>query len=198
MQTALLMIDDDSHLYKHLAQEGHDKRWVHTAESSDGADCQLSDLKHLVVKCHKQRLQVLGLGEVGVKALIEGRQDAVANVRICRKMGYRFYHFLALHSTSQNFVSQFQAWQKQPLSFTWIRDANNEQLAKHVRHHLHGGLTDHVTADQLDGRRKQAWAGAGRLHPDFLVLAIEEVVGAVADKLSEGVSWREREDRERE
>lgn len=81
------MIDDDSHLYKHLAQEGHDKRWVHTAESSDGADGQLSDLKHLVIKGHKQRLQVLGLGEVGIEALIQGGQDAVANVRICRRMG---------------------------------------------------------------------------------------------------------------
>lgn len=93
------MIDDDSHLNQHLAQEGHDKRWVHAAEPSDGADGQLSDLKHLVVERHKQCLQVLGLREVGVKALIEGGQDAVANVRICRKMGCRLHHFLALNST---------------------------------------------------------------------------------------------------
>lgn len=73
------------HLNKHLAQEGHDKRRVHAAESADGADGQLSDLKHLVVQRHKQRLQVLGLGEVGVESLIEGGQDAVANVRICGK-----------------------------------------------------------------------------------------------------------------
>lgn len=55
-------------------------------------------------------------------------------------------------------------------------------------------MTDHVSADQVDGGGEQARAGAGRLHPDFLVLAVEEVVGAVAHKLGEGVSWRDRED----
>lgn len=83
MQDVFLM--SHLHLNKHLAQEGHDKRRVHAAESADGADGQLSDLKHLVVQRHKQRLQVLGLGEVGVESLIEGGQDAVANVRICGK-----------------------------------------------------------------------------------------------------------------
>lgn len=80
------MICDNTYLNKHLAQEGHDKRWVHAAESSDGADGQLSDLKHLVVKGHEQRLQVLGLGEVGVETLVQGGQDAVANVWICREI----------------------------------------------------------------------------------------------------------------
>lgn len=106
------MIDNESHLYKHLAQEGHDERWVHTAESSDGADGQLSDLKHLVVECHKQRLQVLGLGEVSVEALIEGGQDAVANVRICRQMRCRSDHFLALNSTSRYVASQLSSLTK--------------------------------------------------------------------------------------
>lgn len=60
MQTVVLM--SHLHLNEHLAQEGHDKRRVHAAEPSDGADGQLSDLKHLVVQRHKQRLQVLSLG----------------------------------------------------------------------------------------------------------------------------------------
>lgn len=83
----MLMTDDDNtDLNKHLAQEGHDKGRVHAAESSDGADGQLSDLKHLVIQRHEQRLQVLGLGQVGVETLVEGGQDAVANVRICKNI----------------------------------------------------------------------------------------------------------------
>lgn len=81
------------HLNKHLAKEGHDKSWVHAAESSDGTDGQLSDLKHLIVKCHKQCLQVLGLCKVGVEALIKGGQDTVADVWICRRMRCRLNHF---------------------------------------------------------------------------------------------------------
>lgn len=91
------------YLNKHLAQEGHDKRRVHAAESANGADGQLSDLKHLVVKRHKQRLQVLGLGEVGVETLIEGGQDAVANVRVCGKTRRRVGSFTASNATSQKF-----------------------------------------------------------------------------------------------
>lgn len=74
-----------SYLNEHLAQEGHDKGGVHAAEAPDGADGQLSDLKHLVVQRHKQRLQVLGLGQVSVKAFIKRCQHAVSNVWIYRR-----------------------------------------------------------------------------------------------------------------
>lgn len=84
-------------------------------------------------------------------------------------------------------MSPRSARKKQPRSLTWVCDANNEQLAEHVCHHLHGGLTDHVTTDQVYRRGEKSRASARRLHPDFLVLAVEEVVGAVAHKLGEGV-----------
>lgn len=59
------------YLNEHLAQEGHDKGGVHATEASDRTDGQLPDLKHFIVQRHKQRLQVLGLGEVSVEALVE-------------------------------------------------------------------------------------------------------------------------------
>jgi len=74
-----------AHLDQHLAQEGHDEGGVHAAEASDGADGQLPDLKHLVVQRHEQRLQVLRLRQVGVEALIQRRQHAVADVRVCQR-----------------------------------------------------------------------------------------------------------------
>lgn len=46
-----------------------------------------------------------------------------------------------------------------------------------------------MAADQVDGGGKEARAGPSRLHPDFLVFAIQEVVSTVAHKLGEGVSW---------
>ncbi|TNN42340.1 hypothetical protein EYF80_047481 [Liparis tanakae] len=52
-----------SYLDEHLAEEGHDEGGVHAAEAPDGADGQLSDLEHLVVQRHEQRLQVLRLGQ---------------------------------------------------------------------------------------------------------------------------------------
>lgn len=75
------------YLDEHLAQKGHDKSRVHAAESSDGADGQLSNLKHFIVQCNKQRLQIFSLGEVSVKALIEGRQHTVSDVGIYRETG---------------------------------------------------------------------------------------------------------------
>ena len=73
------------------------------------------------------------------------------------------------------------------LCVTWVGDAHHQQLAEHVGHHLHGRLADHVAADQVHRGAEQAGAGAGRLHADLLVLAVQEVVGAVAHKLGEGV-----------
>lgn len=45
-----------------------------------------------------------------------------------------------------------------------------------------------MAADQMDGGRQQAGAGARCLHADLLVLAVEEVVGAVAHKLGQRVA----------
>lgn len=77
------------YLDKHLAQERHDEGWVHATEPAHGADGQLPDLKHLVVQGHKQGLQILCLGQVCIKALIQGCQDTVADVRVC-KSNYAF------------------------------------------------------------------------------------------------------------
>lgn len=70
---------------------------------------------------------------------------------------------------------------------TWVCDANHQELAEDICHHLHGSLAHDMgmPADQVDGWREEARARAGGLHPDFLVLAIEEVVRAVPDKLSQ-------------
>ena len=70
---------------------------------------------------------------------------------------------------------------------TWVGDAHHQQLAEHVGHHLHGGLADHVAADQVHRGAEQARAGARRLHADLLVLAVQEVVGAVPHELGERV-----------
>lgn len=72
------------YLDEHLAQERHDEGRVHAAEPAHRADGQLPDLKHLVIQGHKQGLQVLCLGQVRIKALIQGCQDTVADVRVCR------------------------------------------------------------------------------------------------------------------
>lgn len=78
------------------------------------------------------------------------------------------------------------------ISTTWIGDANNQQLAEHICNHLHSGLTDDMAVDQVDGGREEAGAGAGRFHPDLLVLTVQKVIGAVANELGQGVSWRRR------
>lgn len=72
------------HLDEHLTQEGHDEGWVHAAEPAHSADGQLPDLKHLVIQSHEQGLQVLRLGQVCVKALVQGCQDTVADVGVCK------------------------------------------------------------------------------------------------------------------
>ena len=69
------------HLDEHLAQEGHDKGWVHAAEPAHSADGQLPDLKHLVIQSHEQGLQVLRLGQVCIKALIQGRTASSSHSR---------------------------------------------------------------------------------------------------------------------
>lgn len=59
------------YLDEHFPQKGHDVRRVHAAQSSNRADGELSDLKDLVVQRHKQRLQVLSLGQVSIEAFIK-------------------------------------------------------------------------------------------------------------------------------
>lgn len=72
---------------------------------------------------------------------------------------------------------------------TWVSDANHEQLAEHICDDLHSSLTDNMAADQVNGRSEQAGAGSSRLHPDFLMLAVQEVISTVAHELGEGMSW---------
>lgn len=72
--------------------------------------------------------------------------------------------------------------------FTWVSDADHEQLAEHIRNNLHSSLTDNVAADQVDGGGEKARAGSSCLHPDFLMLAVQEVIGTVAHELGEGMS----------
>lgn len=48
-----------------------------------------------------------------------------------------------------------------------------------------------MATDEVDGGGEQAGAGAGGLHADLLVLAVQEVIGAVPHKLSQGVPWKE-------
>lgn len=50
-----------------------------------------------------------------------------------------------------------------------------------------------MATDQVDGGCEQARAGAGGLHADLLVLTVQEVIGAVPDKLSQGVAWKEED-----
>lgn len=73
--------------------------------------------------------------------------------------------------------------------FTWVSDANHEQLAEHICHHLHSRLTHNMAADQVNGGGEQARTGSRRLHPDFLMLAVQEVIGTVAHELGEGMPW---------
>lgn len=56
---------------------------------------------------------------------------------------------------------------------TWVSNAYNQKFAEDVGHHLNGGLADHMAmaADQMDGGREEARAGARCLHADLLVLA---------------------------
>lgn len=50
-----------------------------------------------------------------------------------------------------------------------------------------------MATDQVDGGCEQARAGASSFHPDLLVLTVQEVIGAVPDKLSQGVAWKEED-----
>lgn len=54
-----------------------------------------------------------------------------------------------------------------------------------------------VATDEVDRGCEQAGAGAGGLHTDLLVLAVQEVIRTVADKLGQRVAWiqGQREDR---
>lgn len=45
-----------------------------------------------------------------------------------------------------------------------------------------------VATDEVDRGREQAGAGAGGLHTDLLVLAVQEVIRTVADKLGQRVA----------
>lgn len=74
--------------------------------------------------------------------------------------------------------------------FTRVCYANHKQLAQHICHHLHCCLANHVgvAADEVDGGREQAGAGAGSLHADLLVLAVQEMIGAVSDELGQRVA----------
>lgn len=49
-----------------------------------------------------------------------------------------------------------------------------------------------MAADEVDGGREQAGAGAGGFHADLLVLAVQEMIRAVADKLGQRVAWIQR------
>lgn len=73
--------------------------------------------------------------------------------------------------------------------FTWVSDANHEQLAEHICYNLHSSLTHNMAADQMNGGGEQARTGSSCLHPDFLMLAVQEVIGTVAHKLGEGMPW---------
>ena len=96
-----------SYLDEHLAKEGHNKGGVHAAEASNCADGELPDLKHLIVQCDKQSLQIFSLGEVGVKTLIKGGQHAVSDIGICREQGQHLGP-LQLFTLSQGTNANFQ------------------------------------------------------------------------------------------
>ena len=70
------------YLNERLAKGRHDKGGVEVAESANGAHGQLADLKHLVVQGHEECTQVLSLGQVAIKAVVQGGQDTVTDVRI--------------------------------------------------------------------------------------------------------------------
>lgn len=74
-------------------------------------------------------------------------------------------------------------------AFTWVSDANHEQLAEHICYNLHSSLTDNMAADQVNGGGEQARTGSSCLHPDFLMLTVQEVIGTVAHELGEGMPW---------
>ena len=77
------MCSDVVYLYEHLPQTRHDIGRVLGTEPSDHADGALPDLKGLVVEGNEQGTEVLSLGQVGVKPLIQGGQHAVADVSVC-------------------------------------------------------------------------------------------------------------------
>ena len=54
-----------------------------------------------------------------------------------------------------------------------------------------------VATDEVDRGCEQTGAGSGSLHTDLLVLAVQEVIRTVADKLGQRVAWiqGQREDR---
>lgn len=75
-------------------------------------------------------------------------------------------------------------------TLTWVSYSNYKQFAEDISHDLHCCLTDHMgmATDQVDGGCEQARARAGRLHADLLVLAVQEVIRTVPNKLSQGVA----------
>lgn len=75
-------------------------------------------------------------------------------------------------------------------TLTWVSYSNYKQFAEDISHDLHCCLTDHMgmATDQVDGGCEQAGASAGRFHPDLLVFAVQEVICAMPNKLSQGVA----------
>lgn len=53
-----------------------------------------------------------------------------------------------------------------------------------------------MAADEVDGGREQAGAGAGSFHADLLVFTVQEVIRTVADKLGQRVAWVRRKRKE--
>lgn len=84
------------------------------------------------------------------------------------------------------------------LRFTRVCYANHKQLAEHICHHLHRSLANHMrmAADEVDGGREQAGAGAGSFHADLLVFTVQEVIRTMADKLGQRVAWVQRKRKE--
>lgn len=75
-------------------------------------------------------------------------------------------------------------------TLTWVSYSNHKQLAEDISHDLHCCLADHMgmATDEVDGGCEQAGAGAGGLHADLLVLAVQEVIRAMPNELSQGVA----------
>lgn len=50
-----------------------------------------------------------------------------------------------------------------------------------------------VAADEVNGGREEAGAGAGSFHAYLLVLTVQEVIRTVTDELRQRVSWTQRQ-----
>ena len=71
-----------TNLNKHFPKERHYVGGVERTQPANDADGQLSDLKHLIIQCNKQRRKVLRLRKVRVKLLVQRDKNAETNFRL--------------------------------------------------------------------------------------------------------------------